>query len=332
MPEYFSYAEQSAHYFNRAHSAPPSGPIVGAAAWKGSDIGSDEVWRLRLTEDQVAEFEAATAAACRTGKPAIALNAADFPLPTLAAEIACWREQIDRGRGFQVISGAPVGRWSRPEIEIFFWCLGLYMGRPGAQNPRGDLLGEVRDTGADTSDPYVRLYQTRSEIAYHCDAADVVGLLCVQGADRGGVSRIASSVTIFNTLRALRPDLAERLFEPFALDIRNEDPSGSLNHIAVPPCRFSNQRLRTFYHSDYFRSAQRHSDVPRFSKDDLTLLDLYEEIASDPKIRLEMTLEPGDIQWLSNHSIVHSRTGYRDESPNHRGRELLRLWISLESR
>lgn len=331
MPEYFSYAEQSAHYFNRAHSAPPSGPIVGPAAWKGSDIGPDEAWRLRLTEDQVAEFEAATAAACRTGKPVIALKAADFPLPTLAEEIARWREQVDRGRGFQVISGAPVGRWSRSEIEVFFWCLGLYMGRPGAQNPRGDLLGEVRDTGADTSDPYVRLYQTRSEIAYHCDAADVVGLLCVRGADRGGVSRIASSVTIFNTLRELRPDLAERLFEPFPLDIRNEDPSGSLHHIAVPPCRFSNQRLRTFYHSDYFRSAQRHSDVPQFTEDELTLLDLYEEIASDPTIRLEMALESGDIQWLSNHSIVHSRSGYQDQSPNQRGRELLRLWISLEN-
>jgi hypothetical protein len=332
MSEYFSYAQQSAHYFNRAHSAPPSGPVVDGAAWRGSEIGSGAGWRLRLADDQVAEFEDATEAACRTGKPTVALKASDFPLPTMAEEIRRWAEEIDVGRGFQVVSGAPVDRWSRRKIEIFFWCLGLHMGRPGAQNPRGDLLGEIRDTGADVSDPYVRLYQTRSEIAYHCDAADVVGLLCLRSADLGGKSRIASSVTVFNTLRALRPDLAQRLFEPFSLDIRNEDPSGSLNHIEVPPCRFSNQRLRTFYHSDYFRSAQRHSDVPRFTQDELTLLDLYEEIANDPEVRLEMSLEPGDIQWLSNHSIVHSRSGYQDKSSSTHGRELLRLWISLENR
>ena len=103
-----------------------------------------------------------------------------------------------------------------------------------------------------------------------------------------------------------------------------------MRHIAIPPCRFSDQRLRTFYHSDYFRSAQRHSDVPPFSQDEQTLLDLYEEIASDPEVRLEMPLEPGDIQWLSNHSIVHARTGYEDHSGEGENRELLRLWLSLE--
>ena len=79
------------------------------------------------------------------------------------------------------------------------------------------------DTGEDASDPFVRLYRTASNIRYHCDAADVVALLCLNTAKRGGASRIVSSVSVFNELAKRRPDLVARLFEPFHLDIRDED-------------------------------------------------------------------------------------------------------------
>jgi len=49
----------------------------------------------------------------------------------------------------------------------------------------------------------------------------------------------------------------------------------------VTPCRFAGGALRTFYHSDYFRSATRHADAPKLSGDEQALLDLYEEIAND---------------------------------------------------
>jgi hypothetical protein len=203
------------------------------------------------------------------------------------------------------------------------------MGRPGAQNPQGDLLGHVTDTGDDASDPFVRLYRTSANIAYHCDAADVVGLLCLRRARSGGASRIVSSVAVYNELLARRPDLVPRLYEPFQLDVRNEDRSGALRHLPVPPCRFAHGRLRTFYHSDYFRSALRHDDVPPFTREERELLDLYEEIASSPAFYLDMDLEPGDIQWLSNHTILHARTAYVDHPEPERKRHLLRLWLSL---
>ena len=84
----------------------------------------------------------------------------------------------------------------------------------------------------------MRLYRTRADIAYHCDAADVVGLLCLRAARSGGASRIVSSVTVYNELLAQRPDLVERLYEPFSVDVRNEDESGEIRHIPIPPCRY----------------------------------------------------------------------------------------------
>jgi len=63
-----------------------------------------------------------------------------------------------------------VARWSPREAETFFWCFGLHFGTPGAQNPQGDLLEHVIDTGE--SPDLVRHYRTRVNINFHCDAAD----------------------------------------------------------------------------------------------------------------------------------------------------------------
>ena len=87
--------------------------------------------------------------------------------------------------------------------------------------------------------------------------------------------------------------------------------------------------MRTFYHSDYFRSAQRHPDVAPFSADEQGLLDLYEAIALRPALCLDMDLAVGDIQWLSNHSVLHARTRYTDHVDPALRRDLLRLWLSV---
>ena len=121
------------------------------------------------------------------------------------------------------------------------------------------------DTGEDAANPFVRRYRTAGDIAYHCDLADAVGLLCLRGARRGGASRIVSSVSVYNELLRRRPDLIDRLYEPFCLDTRDEQGDGRLPLRPVVPCRYAGGELRTFYHSDYFRSAVRHPEVPPFT-------------------------------------------------------------------
>ena len=323
---YRSYREQTAHYFARPHEAPPRAPIAGPAAWLGEEMRHRDDWREGLGADAVAEIEQALEAGRRTGKPLAEWTPADFPLPKLGEAIARWRAEIQRGRGFVLISGLPVARWSAEDAEHVFWALGLHLGTPGAQNPQGDLLGHVTDTGDDAADPLVRLYRTSSNIAYHCDAADAVGLLCLEAAPEGGASRIASSVTVWNLLFAEHPELAHRLFAPVRLDLRNEERPGMDPWIEIPPCAHGDGVLRTFYHSDYFRSAERHPGVA-FSADERALFDAYEEIASRPEVRLDMELAPGDVQLLSNHTILHARTAYRDGAASRR--HLLRLWLSL---
>jgi hypothetical protein len=345
MAHYRSFAEQSAHYFSRAHDGLPDAPIATAAAWRGDGLKDHDGWRFALSASQIDELEAAMAVAAATGKATGELTRADFPLPRLSNEIDAWRRELDGGRGFLLITGVPVDRWSDAQCERFFWCFGLHLGSPGGQNPAGDLLGHVRDTGAREQDEFVRLYQTNADIAYHCDAADVVGLLCKNPARRGGASRIVSSVSVFNALLGERPDLARRLFDPMLLDVRDAKPDAEFRYFPVPPCRYdsgsspsssrsdsgdASARLRTFYHSDYFRSVQRHPDAPRHTELERELVDVYERIALTPGLYLDMDLAPGDIQLLSNHNVLHARTEYEEWPGEDRKRHLLRLWLSLD--
>jgi hypothetical protein len=226
-----------------------------------------------------------------------------------------------------VIRGVPVARWPESDSEIFFWCLGQHLGIPGAQNPERDLLGHVRDTGESPEE--VRHYRTRVNINFHCDAADVVGLLCLRQAKRGGQSRIVSSIAVYNELLRRRPEWVDRLYEPFPMDTKGE---GGVPYLPVRPCAFDSGSLRTFYHTDYFRSATGPRGEPTLSEDDRRLLDLYNEIAEAPGMALDMDLAPGDVQLLSNHTVMHARTDYEDFPELARKRHLLRLWISLPAR
>ena len=318
-----SLVRQTMHYFARPHTAVRRTPLSGPAAWRGEDLRERGDWRHRLSATQIAEIDRALAKTA--GRPLAELEREDFPLPSLAGDLASFRDELARGRGFLVISGAPVERWSQTEAERFFWCLGLHLGVPGAQDPEGSLLGHVRDEGVALTDPSVRRYRTRENIAFHCDTADVVGLLCLRKARAGGLSRIVSSVAVYNELLRRAPHRVDRLYQPFLLDTHGQ---GGIRAVPVPPCRYADGALRTFYHADYFRSIERHHDLPQLSEDDRDLLDLYEAIANDPALHLDMDLAPGDVQLLSNHVVLHARTGYEDD-PNEPGRHLLRLWLSL---
>jgi hypothetical protein len=157
-------------------------PVACSAAWRGSHLPTLDEMAYQLSVDEIGEIVNAVSEAIADGRPPRELFAADFPLPLLAPRIREWRERFADGVGFQVIRGVPVERWSQAEAELFFWCYGLHVGRPGEQNPDGHLLGHVIDTGARQQDPSARLYKTAANIDYHCDAADVVGLLCLKKA------------------------------------------------------------------------------------------------------------------------------------------------------
>jgi alpha-ketoglutarate-dependent taurine dioxygenase len=328
---YLSFVEQALHYFDRPHEEVLRRPLRVPAAWRGDEMRQRDDWIVSLATDHLAELDRALNAVRARGLSPGQIGRDDFPLPVLAPIIADWVRELAGGRGFLLLRGLPVEAWGDEDAGRVFWGLGQHLGTPGAQNPAEELLGHVVDTGEEATNPHVRRYRTAGDIAYHCDLADVVGLLCLRAARAGGASRIVSSVSVYNELLRRRPDLVERLYEPFLLDSREEQGEGRKPYYPVPPCRYAGGKLRTFYHSDYFRSVVRHAEVPPFTAEEQGLLDLYEEIAGSPDLYLDMHFQPGDVQLISNHVVLHARTAYEDPPRPEHKRHLLRLWLSLRS-
>jgi len=325
VPAPLSILEQAVHFLAREHSGPPDGEVRGRTHWYGSQL-SEPDWLHSLSDAAVAAFERAIVAAKDSGIPINDLGREHAPLPTLQARINDWRDELLNGRGFLVLRGVPVDRWSVEQRSLFMRVLGLQFGRLGLVNPQGDVIGQVRNTLVDMRDLHARKYAMSDEFRFHCDASDIVGLLCVSKAESGGESRVASSVTVYNELLKRRPRLAMRLFEPVRLALRNEQQEGTAGIAEIVPCAYANGVLRTFYISDYFRDANWHRGAT-LPAEDLELFDLYEALATSREIGLRFTLEPGDVQLLHNHTTLHARTPYRDTAAKQR--VLLRFLVSV---
>jgi hypothetical protein len=303
-------------------------PLATPSTWLGPELLRSDDWVRRLTPGEVIDLENAVAVAKASGKSMTELTRDDFPLPVLAPAIGEWMEALQRGRGFINVKGIPVDGRSEEDIAVIHWGLGLHMGKAVSQNAAGDVLGHVRDTGADPDDTSVRLYKTRVDLGFHSDGSDLVALLCIRQGRSGGENRLVSTTALYNEILRRRSDLVPLLYEPFYWDRNDEQSEGEDPFFQLPICRFHEGHLTFFYIPWYIRKAQRHPQVPRLTPEQIELLDLIDEIAEDPAFHVEMRLEPGEINYLKNNAVLHARTEFLDFDEPERKRHLVRLWLT----
>jgi hypothetical protein len=307
--------------------AMPPGPLTGPAAWRGREMAATDGWMLRLDDADAAELEAALQAVEARGLDPVDVSREDFPLPRLGPRLDALRGEILRGRGFALLRGLPVERLGTRQAAIAYWGIGAYLGKPVPQNAQGHLLGHVIDVGRDENDPTARIYQTSARQFYHADSCDIVGLLCLRKAKTGGESTIVSSVTVYNEMLVRAPDLVEELFHPFHVDRRGEVPEGAEPWYRVPVFSWYAGELTTYYVRRYITSARRFPGVPPLTPRQEAAFDALDAICDDPEIHLAMAFQPGDVQFLHNHQVLHDRRAYTDWDDPSRRRHLLRLWL-----
>jgi hypothetical protein len=303
-------------------------------AWYGPQLAQRPDWRPdwrhELTNADCRELRQALDVARNSGRPLEELGRAEFPLSNLAGRLARLRREALDGRGFFVLQGVPVADYSPWESAAAFWGIGLYLGEAVSQNGKGHVLGHVANLGLDYASPEVRGYQTSARLDFHTDSADLVGLLCLQTPQSGGLSSIASSTTVWNEMLRRRPDLARALLAPVYYTRWGEIGAGMKPYFGVPvfsPCA---GHMVTRYVRSSIRKAQLMADVPRLTALQEEALDFFDRLTNDPAIHLSMAFQPGDIQVLCNHWTVHSRTAYVDWPEPERRRHLLRLWLACE--
>lgn len=303
-------------------------PYLHPCAWKGEALSSRDDWIIEIDADDVAEIESALAFVKSRNIAIPQLSRTDFVTPRFAEKMNAVLHQLEEGRGFVLLRGLPVSRYSKADAARIYWGIGAHLGQAFAQNAQGDMLGHVRDLGANwKTEMRARGYQTRLHLPFHNDSTDVVGLLCLQKAKSGGASRIVSSTAIHNEFATRHPDLWAVMCEPFCVDRRGEENQGQKPYYVTPCFNYLDGRLFVRYNRTFIESAQRFPDVPRLSQAQIEALDLMDSLCNDPAFYLDMSFEPGDMQFLNNYVVLHSRGDYEDWPEVDRKRHLLRLWL-----
>lgn len=300
---------------------------AGRAVWTADDMRRDPSWQQPLDEQERAELRTA-AAEVRRRFGGLGFGQGDFVVPRLAQRLQRIREEVEDGCGVVLLRGIPVEDWDAGTIEQVYWGIGAHLGTALAQNPRGDLLVKVQDQGGDQyRDPTARGYHTARRLPFHNDQGDVVGLLCVRTSRSGGASCIASAAAVHNEILRARPDLLDVLYGPWYCDVRGEQPPGRPPYYVEPRFSQSNGRLFTQHGRTYIDSAQRFAEVPRLTAAQLEAMALVDSLCASERFRLDMDFRPGDIQFLNNRVVLHSRTDFVDHDEPARKRLLLRLWL-----
>ncbi|HZP37654.1 MAG TPA: TauD/TfdA family dioxygenase [Methylomirabilota bacterium] len=313
-------------------------PLHGPMVWHGRDLAAATDWIRRFSAADLEEIDAALRTVERRGLPWRDVRAVDFPLPGLAATLSQVSHDLEWGRGLALLRGLPVERYSDEQLRTIWWGLGCHLGVAVHQNAHGELIGEVRDE--------VRLYgevmqpavpkgdsptsrakaRSAGPLRWHTDRCDVVGLLCVRAARRGGASRVVSVPAVANEILARRPDLHALLCSDYYRSRQGEEVGGEAACYAMPIFAMRDGKFTSQYSRTFVEAAQKIPSVPRLTAAQDEALDLLAQVCDE--LGHEMDLGPGDIQLLNNHVVYHGRTAYEDEPAPGRDRLMMRLWLA----
>ncbi len=317
------------------HDAPISGP----GAWRCPDFPSTKAWSYFLSSAVLEELGRAIRIINDRGKELAALLAEDFPLPSFAEDAARLRRELRRGRGFMMVKGLPIEKYDDREAAMIYWGMGAHLGTTLPQNVKGERLYSVRDEGQSIAKEYgtvgVRFSKTTEPLYFHTDSApalmgntpDVVGLLALRVAKTGGESVLVSANSVHNLILRERPDYLARLYRCFHFDRRAELRPGESMTLFAPIFTYADS-LAVRYFRFYIPKGHEMVGVA-LTEADVAALDFLDAVMSREELHVHFSMEPGDMQFVNNTFVLHSRTAYEDHPEPERRRHLMRLWLKL---
>lgn len=307
-------------------TAPP-GPLESPAAWRGGELFARKDWLRLQTLDDWAEIDSAIDEA--SGLDLEAIDPHTFPLPTLGSQFRQLQDTLEYGSGACMIRGFDVDRWSENQAKKVFLGIAQHIGTPVSQSAQGEKVFSVRDEGFDQEDSRSRGPNTSKKLSFHTDRCDVIGFLCLRMAKSGGENEIVSSISVYNEIARLRPDLLKILMEPFLYKRHNVDSGNKRPYCKQPIFSFCEGHFACAFLRVLIDRAYADKESPDLTPEQQEALDFVEDVAADPDLHVRFSQEPGDMLFLNNWTTLHRRTAFEDHGDPKLRRHLLRIWLSV---
>jgi len=310
-------------------------PIDGRQAWTRADV-ADGDYRVTLSDAARGELLAAAKTLRRQPVPLLALRPDSIDLPACRTAMEQVRAILTGGIRFALLDRLPVEELSLDEAKALYWMLSSMLARPVAQKLDGTIVYDVHDTGQQAlPGSGVRPDKTNIDLQFHNDNAynflmpKFVGLLCVRQSKSGGMSRVMSFATAHNALRERHRDVLSRLYQPFWFDRQREFHPGEESTFSAPLFIRDGERLhaRLSLHQIRGGYAIRGGTM---DNETTAAVEAIKDVFADESLQFHFRLQAGEIQYVANREIGHSRTEFHDHEEAERRRLLIRIWMRNE--
>ena len=305
--------------------------IDNIGAWKGPELASSGALYFDLKPYHLTTIDKALAKSNRIGVPIDEIDPSTFDLRDIGNDIKFINETLIRGTGIVILRGLPVDSYSLPDLEKLYWGLGSHFGLAVSQSVMGDRVGHVTDISG--KDPNERAYRNSLAVPPHTDLADIVGMLSIRKAAKGGLSTYSSVLAIHNEIFREHPEYLPILYRGYRMHRFGEQSPGEPSVTPVPIPVLSNQDgyISARIVPEYIDMAEVELGEP-LPPIQRAALDYFLELAERPDLCLSVMLEPGEISLINNYFILHSRTAFYDHLNSNQRRLLLRLWLVSNER
>ena len=296
--------------------------------WRTGDLQNDQRWIFRVDDETRQEMVRTVTAIADTNKTLFDYSPADFAWSKTLQILSAALEEVKRGRGVALIKGLPREELTAHQFEILTWGLGLHSGVPRPQGKETQYISAVRNAGMDYRTGTGRGYSSNADLDFHTDSSDIIFLSCFNKAVSGGKTIISSSMAGHDVRVREYPDQVKWLYEPIAFSRQGEQAPDEGPYVVMPI--FSECKGKWFgrWNWNRVRSAQKIEGAPQLKPEQFAALEQFDQVMRRPDVAYEMWLEPGDVQIISSHVTLHSRTEFVDHEDPAKKRLLYRLWIA----
>jgi hypothetical protein len=294
-----------------------SSAILDASAWTSRSLGGKEGLILVLEKKHLDAIDQLLKRI--RDIPTQEIERKDFEHSDLTPFLKRVREELLHGKCAAIIRGIDTTRYQQSDCERIFWGFGTHWGNAAVQSARADRIGFVRD---EPDDPVRRGYRSSRELVLHTDSRAIIGLMSIQVAASGGMSRLASGTAIHNVIREERPDLMPALYRGYRYISKEagftDDNIPIFSQVkGVVSCAFFEAFMRN--------AAKKIGEALPADLDEA--LTYFATVAARPDIHLEFLLDPGEIMMTNNFVVLHARTEFKNSEE--KKRLLVRLWLNV---
>jgi alpha-ketoglutarate-dependent taurine dioxygenase len=319
------------------------------AVWKPEDLQKDKSWIYTFNQHEKDELKKALLefkdwvqandVNDQVNNGTLLPSPDNFNLPTLKNIFKKAQHDLEEGYGVALFKGCPLDV-SEQDARLLFGGIVSYIGTAQPQTLNKELLQPVQDEGQAKLDER-RGSKHNMGLPVHNDGCDVVGFLCRRKPLKGGSTILVSAAAVHNKMLEEHPELLAELYKPFYHSWQDYQFLGGVNSEEAcngnnlsrtwhAPIFSLNQKLCVRYSRFYTDRAQTYHNIPKLNEKQIAALDTFDSYINDAsEWQYRRDFELGDVMFVNNHELFHTRTEFLNGENINDCRQLYRAWIAV---